>query len=428
VRLGSHQNEFKKELRELARARFVREVQPVQSLGVEDLPHRSPKKIIAGARDRRFFMTVERLIFTDDLIARARAQPEARRSLIHRWAVFEGPAREAARYQLDAAASLVPPSQRARVLGLLHSNDDKQVMAAAGVLLLAKVLGDHGWLVEHEPSISGGTPDLRIQKGQADFLVEIRRVVGDLGVPTAYPRLRAALTGIQTKTPASFTAIEVDGGASLKRFRAFLLQVLSEKRIGPQVFAEPGVLIRFELHHHPREHETEVIFSYCAREEMITIDERPKVRAALDEKLRKYRFPLIVALQGIDEGDLFRAAEDELFGSVVCVFPTGQAEGSARTPWIERQSDSAVVRPDSNGDRVRARLEALLPFVVNITGQGFAVRARLLANPAKPGVAGLEEFRPIPSVLHLGSTRMGYVGAEGKPLGNNEEIVDEFIP
>jgi len=56
------------------------------------------------------------------------------------------------------------------------------------------------------------------------------------------------------------------------------------------------------------------------------------------------------------------------------------------------------------------------------------VRARVLANAAKPGVVGVEEFRPIPAVQHLGSGRMGYVGADGLPLHEDEPIRDEFVP
>ena len=118
-----------------------------------------------------------------------------------------------------------------------------------------------------------------------------------------------------------------------------------------------------------------------------------------------------------------------MFGSEVFEIPvsheTGRAAGPAR---LASKPDAVVSRPDSDGDRARARLEALLPFEVLVTDRGFTVRARVLANPAKAGVVGLEEFRPIPSLLHLEPGRLGYIGAEGKPLVDDEKVADEFIP
>lgn len=373
-------------------------------------------------------MTSQRLIFTDELIARARAAPEATRRLIYRWATFPGPEREKARSQLEAAARLVPVDQRPRVLGQLHSDDDKQVMATAGVVLLAKLLADQGWRVEHEPDISGVTPDLRIRKGKAEFLVEVRHVAGDFGLPPAYQRLEASLRDIRTRTPANFFTIQVDGRASLRGFKAFLRRALDEKATGRQVYEKPGILISFELLRRPLDREIGVFSGHTGK--AFAFDDRPNVRAALDEKLKKYPFPLIVALQGIEVGDLFKAAEEELFGSEVIQIPISHATGGPAGPprRARKPDDSILSRPKSDGARVRARLEALLPFEVNVTDRGFAVRARLLANPAKPGVVGLDEFRPIPSLLHLDARKMGYVGADGQPLSEQEEVADEFIP
>jgi hypothetical protein len=370
----------------------------------------------------------ERLIFTDELIAAALARPEERRSLVQRWALFEGTARECARRQLEEAAVLVPETQRRRVLRPLWSEDHIQATTATGSLLLAKVLSDQGWAVEHEPEIYGGTPDLRIRKGSVEFVVEIRHVAGDLALPPAYDRVRAALQDIRTKTPASFTVLEVDGGASLKPFRKFLMELLREPRCGPHDYRATGVHIRFRLHLSPRDTETGVFFSY-GRENMISVDERPKIRAALDEKLKKYRVPLIVALQGIHDGDMFRAAEDVMYGSVVGIFPVSRANGEPPPPArTERLPDSAALRPNSDGARVRERLNALLPFTLHIDHQrGFVLRARVLGNPARPEVSGVREFLPIPSVVPIDPERMGYVGAAGMPI-DEKAIVDEFIP
>ena len=113
-------------------------------------------------------MSNEPLIFTPELMADANARSEATRPLIQRWAVFAGQGRELARGQLEDAARLVPPEKRRRALGPLYSDNDKQVFAAAGVLLLAKTLTDQGWQVEHEPEIEGVTPDCRITKNAAE--------------------------------------------------------------------------------------------------------------------------------------------------------------------------------------------------------------------------------------------------------------------
>lgn len=372
-------------------------------------------------------MTRQRSIFTEELLAAARAQPEAKRRLIHRWATFSGPGREEARCQLDAAADLVPPGQRPRVLRPLYSSDDKQVFAAAGVLLLAKVLHDQSWAVEFEPKVFGVTPDLRIRKREATFLVEARHVEGDLGLPPAYQRLQAELRGMRTRTPASFSRMEVDGRASLKGFKAFLRLALDEERAGSQLHQESGVLIQFELHLPPLESETEVFFAYSG--EGCWFDDRPAVEAALDEKLKKYPFPLVVALQGIHTGDLFSAAEDALFGTVVYEIPISHKSGGPAGPArMARKPDAVVARKNADGDRVRSRLEALLPFEVRVTDNGFAVQARVLANPAKQEVAGLREFCPIPSLLRFDQETFCYHGADGEPRAPGTKVADLFFP
>jgi hypothetical protein len=374
-------------------------------------------------------MTVRRLIFTDDLVARARAEPEDRRRLLYRWATFEGPAREAAREQLDAAAQLVPVEQRRRVLGQLHSDNDTQVTVTIGILLLAKVFTDQRWTVEHEPEVSGQTPDLRIRKGDVEFLIEARHVQGDFAFPPALQRLKAALKDMPTRTPARFTRIEADARASLRGFKAFLRRVVDQRVVGPQRYEERGVLIEFELEHSFAFHEEVDVFLSYAPEDFFCFNERDVVRAALDEKLKKYPFPLIVALQGIDTGDLFRAAEDELFGAKVIEFPISHATGGpVGPPQLARANDSGVSRRNADGARVRARLNALLPFEVSVKDRGLAVRARVLANPAKPDVVGLDAFQPIPTLRHVGQGAMRYFGSDGVPVCGDEPLADLFIP
>ncbi len=102
------------------------------------------------------------------------------------------------RSQLEVAASLVPEHQRRRVLGHLRSDSEDQAAGGAAVLLLAHTLHHLGWLVEHEPEIDGGTPDLRIKRACADFVVEVRQVIGWTRVPNRrdFERVEKALEGL----------------------------------------------------------------------------------------------------------------------------------------------------------------------------------------------------------------------------------------
>ena len=138
-----------------------------------------------------------------------------------------------------------------------------------------------------------------------------------------------------TRTPASFSVVEVDGGASLKGFRAFLRRTLEEQRQGRLEYREDGVLIRFELHHPPLDSEIGVCLGYSP--DAFWFDDRPAVRAALDEKLKKYPFPLVVALQGIHTGDLFEAAEEELLGGEVIEIPISHDTGGPAGPRGRRE-------------------------------------------------------------------------------------------
>lgn len=194
---------------------------------------------------------------------------------------------------------------------------------------------------------------------------------------------------------------------------------------GPHTYATPGVLVRFELL--PEREEEGGVFLGYSPETAICIDDAPAVRSALREKLRKYRFPIIVALQGIHTGDLFEAAEKVLFGTEVFVIPVGPrgATGPAR---LDRQQDSAVWQNDSDGARIRTRLDAVLPFEVGVGDQGFFLRARLMANPARPSVAGLESFRPMSTLVHADAETMRYTGPEGRYLRDDERVQDYFVP
>ncbi|MFT3916558.1 MAG: BsuBI/PstI family type II restriction endonuclease [Anaeromyxobacteraceae bacterium] len=367
----------------------------------------------------------EPLIFSAEQVARARARPEARRSLLDRWALVEGDAFDLGRIQLEEAALLVPERLRPRLLGPLRADDAKQSMAALGMLLLAKTLHGHGWEVEFEPEIDGLTPDLRLRKGPVCFIVEVRHVAGPLGVPDGHQRLRAELRSVRARTPAQFSTISIDGRKSLKGFFKFLKDKILAGDPGPHVYQEPGILIRFKLL--PAfDEEVGVFFAYSPAM-AISIDDAPAVRAALNEKLTKYRFSHIIALQGIDTGGLFRAVDQVLFGTEVFVVPIGP-ERPADEVRIDRRPDAAVWKPDADGARMRQRLDAVLPFEVGMGERGFHIQARVMANPARPHVTGLDSFRPIPALVHADGELMRYVGPGGDFVSEGETIRDYFVP
>jgi hypothetical protein len=103
----------------------------------------------------------------------------------------------------------------------------------------------------------------------------------------------------------------------------------------------------------------------------------------------------------------------------------GESAGPVR---VARARDSALLRSGADGARVRDRLQALLPFEVILTvDRGFAIRVRLLANPAQPHARGRDAFRPIPSLLHVGAGKMRYHGRTGEPLEDDlEGVPDSF--
>ena len=135
-------------------------------------------------------------------------------------------------------------------------------------------------------------------------------------------------------------------------------------------------------------------------------DDHDTVRAAIDEKLKRYKVPLIVALEMVDCIGAFETVEDVLYGRTVMKIPINTATGGPAGPLeLGRAKDGIVVRRDHNAERARDRLDAILPFQVHCRDDGFRVAARVLANPFTLERPELLEFRPIPRLVVTESTR-----------------------
>lgn len=345
------------------------------------------------------------LIFHRTLLDAAAGAPRYRAPLLLRWAAQRGTRGSMLRRQLERAAKQVPEAQRRRVLGFLlsASASDDQVRTTVGVLLLAKTFCDLGWSVQYEPETAGGTPDLRITKGDARFVVEARRIPAADRQPSdrAVARIRDALAGLQTRTPISIRTATVDEQASLRPFVRYLKDLLNsgaEKRRG-HTFHERGVLVGFDIGG-PFPRPMNAVMGWSGR--VLHGRQRAEVRTALDEKLRKYKVPLVVALDFFDFLDPFETVEEELFGSEVTHVPIDLGDGRAtRQPYAGRTADSMLLRTASEGERARNRLQAVLAFALLPTEEGpYELRARVYANPIAP--LPLKEFAPIPRLVVIG--------------------------
>ncbi|HEX7481489.1 MAG TPA: hypothetical protein VF331_27040, partial [Polyangiales bacterium] len=139
----------------------------------------------------------DRIIFPLEFAQRPSAASAHAAPLLQRMAMSPDGRGNAFRDQLERAAQLVPNDKRTRVLGplLKAAASDDQVRSLIGVLLLAKMLSDHGWSVEFEPDVDGKTPDLGVVKGVSTFIIEARRIASPLQSPedAAVARIRDAL-------------------------------------------------------------------------------------------------------------------------------------------------------------------------------------------------------------------------------------------
>lgn len=346
------------------------------------------------------------LVFTPEIRAKAKGEIDALSPLLLQWAAAEGPEGESLRDQIEHAAQLVPEPQRPRVLGPFSVRaPPDQVKAALGSLFLAKTLSDLGWSVDFEPVIGTLTPDLRIQKAGIDYMVEVRRVVGRADEDSR-PRMlvQRALKGIRTATPLNINFLQVDGAASLKPFVEHVKSVLSARPvpIGPQRFNSPGVTIRYELSG-PYTGDEPIFNAVFGWPMKVTYgNDADRVEAAINEKLRAYKQPIIVALDL--DGVLFGFDDviDAFYGQRKIIVPV-RLDGGAHPPGEARlgpMQDGMLVGRHRNAARARERLIALLPFSWGLsTARGrdtFDLYSRVLVNPASEPPSAFAEFAPIP--------------------------------
>lgn len=368
-------------------------------------------------------MSREPIIFTDALRELASKSPRHSAPLLQRWALLGGERGDRLREQLERAAAVVPEPKRRKVLGLItgkRSSDD-QVRAAVGSILLAKTLDDHGWSIEFEPDEAGGTPDLRIERSGSTFVVEVRRVAKRETSPSDRDinRIRDALDDITTRTPISVRGLSITGNASLKRFKTYMKELLTgNPGAGPHSFQDDGVYVGFDVHAAFPDPVPPVFSWSCSP---ICGGQHDEVRAHIDEKLAKYKVPLVVALDFVDMMDPFTTVEEVLLGSEVTRIPIDlSGQNRAGQPFVARADDSILVRRGADGERARSRLQAVLAFgLLHNSAGAIELHARVFCNPTAQPSSQLSEFAPIPRLVVVAETaterKLRYLDADHQP-------------
>ncbi|HZI16182.1 MAG TPA: hypothetical protein VE153_37810 [Myxococcus sp.] len=271
------------------------------------------------------------------------------------------------------------------------------------MLLLAKTLGDLGWVVEHEPEEAGGTPDLRISRNGYTYLVEVIRVTRQppSDEERALFQIRDALRAVRTTTPLILHSVRVPGNASLKPFVRYIKDVLSRPPPeGHQVFEGNGVRISYEVRP-PLAQGMEVPAAAFLPVRVLHGGGHELVRAALNTKLERYKTPLIVALDLFDLSLSFATVEDVLFGERVITFDFDPKEGTTGEGRLSRSDSGLLMSVGHSGARARERLVGVLPFRLSGSAPdgSWMVNARLLANPAREPLHDFAEFAPIPRLV-----------------------------
>ncbi len=353
-----------------------------------------------------YALSMPALIFTDEIREMAKGEIDGLTPLILNWAGAKGEGAERLRQQIENAAALVPEEKRSRVLGPFSPKArDDQVKAAAGGLLLAKMLHDFGWSVDFEPVVGTQTPDLLIKRGAVEYIVEVRRVVGrGAEQDQAQKLVNRALKKIRTATPLSIKAMRVDPAASLKPFVQHAKRILARRPLpsGVQHFASTGVDITFEVNDYGGDNPIfPAVFAWPGN--MLYGNDADLVEAAINEKLRKYKQSIIVALDldGVLYG--FDDVIEAFYGEQKIIVPVRMDRSSPpEEARLGPMQDGMLVGRDRNAARARERLIGVLPFSWGTSkspADGFDLFARMLANPAIEPAQAFEEFAPIPRFI-----------------------------
>ncbi len=346
------------------------------------------------------------LLFTPEVMSSAASskRPETL-GWLARWAREPREFGPRVREQLERLGSLVPELQRGAVLGpiLSASSPEARVRDAVGVLMLAHTLRATGWSVEFNPEVDGLTPDLLVRKQTAEFLVEVRRVTGllarETSHDTAYRKIEHALGTRVTRTPIYLVRADIDGQASLKRFVNELMELLDggiASIEGERTIAYDGVSVTFEVMDR-LEFDCPVLGGGLQRFAMG--NEADLVPPAVEEKVHKYKTPLIVALDLVGLGDGFNAVHDAIAGARVFRIPIDLSHGGAvGGPTLGRLDDSRLGHE---------RLLGVLAFEWRLGGSWLHVVEPRLFPTIGVDVDGFRDFAPIP-VQALGGDEPPY--------------------
>jgi len=224
----------------------------------------------------------------------------------------------------------------------------------------------------------------------------------------------------------------VDGRASLKPFVKHLRKLLaSNPRPKSYSFHEGDVFVGFDVHRR-RDEPMDVVVGLP--DQVIFGGQHDVVRSHIDEKLAKYKIPLIVALDFMDCTAPFTTVEDVLLGRRVfhsSIDPSGR--GAVGKPQAGRARDSILVRRDADGERARKKLQAVLAFMLMHTDhEALEVHARVFGNPAAEVPLRLREFAPIPRLVVVEQTetqrRLQYLDADENPVEAGNMAAWRHVP
>jgi len=242
-----------------------------------------------------------------------------------------------------------------------------------------------------------------VRKGSAEYVIEVRRVLGRLGDGNrTFSLVQRALKGIRTATPLHLVYLQLEGSASLKPLVEHVRSVLAGPLpSGVQHFSSPGLSVGYEVHDlGAKEPIFPAVFGW--QKPSLYGDDSDRVESAINEKLRAYKQPIIVALDLVQVLGEFEAARDAFYGPRPIIVPvdlTGQ--GRAGDAHLGPMQDGMLVGRSRNAERARERLIALLPFAWGLVGSSaeYDVWAQVLANPALDPPQAFAEFVPIPRFL-----------------------------
>jgi hypothetical protein len=133
------------------------------------------------------------------------------------------------------------------------------------------------------------------------------------------------------------------------------------------------------------------------------------IKKAINEKLIRYKVPLIVALDLVDSHISFDAVESVLFGERTITFDFDPEQGLVGEPRLGRSPSGLLIKRGADAVRARERLLAALPFRLLGTGpdSAYQLHACLLANPAQEPPHDFKEFAPIPRLVVTAETAEG---------------------